>query len=419
MNKGHYEEKLSAYVDAELKRYERQAIAEHLLVCEVCRREHDELKLGAMLVSRLPAADAPAAVWANIQNILDGREGRRMGLIPDAARLSWRNAFAFVAAIGAVSVLSALIYLNLLSVGPDTARQPQDPPSRPQVQEQQPPADNPETTTANASDEHPAGDQNSNTSPATVQRPPADGPAWEVETVAGKPLIGDGTDANRIAVGELLETDARSRAKIAVANIGSVEIAPNSRVKLVGTSRTEHRLSLERGRLHAKILAPPRLFIVDTPTAKAVDLGCEYTLDVDRAGNSTLRVTSGFVALEDQGRESIVPAGMMCLTRKGKGLGTPFSAETDTEFRRALEQFDFANGGSLAVRSLLAKADFYDMVTLWHLLSRVGKGDRGAVYDQLAGYVKPPAGVTREGVLNLDKKMLEAWRAEVESVWFS
>ena len=418
MNKGHYKEKLSAYVDAELSRDERQAIAEHLLVCEVCRREHDELKLGAMLASRLPAENAPAAVWANIQDILDGREGRRMGLIPDAARLNWKNAFAFAAAIAAVSVLSALVYLNLLSAGPGTARQPHGPASRPQVQQVQP--DIPETTiAANAANAQPAGDPDSNTSTATVQRPPADGPAWEVETVAGKPLIGDGTDANRIAVGELLETDARSRAKIAVANIGSVEIAPNSRVKLVGTSHTEHRLSLERGRLHAKILAPPRLFIVDTPTAKAVDLGCEYTLEVDRAGNSILRVTSGFVALEDQGRESIVPAGMMCLTRKGKGLGTPFSAETDTEFRRALEQFDFANGGSLAVRSLLAKADFYDMVTLWHLLSRVAKKDRGAVFDQLAGYVKPPAGVTREGVLNLDKKMLEAWRAEVESVWFS
>jgi hypothetical protein len=56
-------------------------------------------------------------------------------------------------------------------------------------------------------------------------------------------------------------------------------------------------LSLERGALHARIAAPPRLFIVDTPSAMAVDLGCEYKLDVDAAGNSRLHVTSGFVAL--------------------------------------------------------------------------------------------------------------------------
>jgi hypothetical protein len=41
------------------------------------------------------------------------------------------------------------------------------------------------------------------------------------------------------------------------------------------------------------------------------------------------------------------------------------------------------------------------------------------VFDKLADIVSPPAGVTREGVLDLNKKMLDAWRAEVENVWFS
>lgn len=420
MRTEHVTDRISGFVDGELSAEERRIAGEHLMQCESCRREHDELRFAASLAIRLPAADAPPAVWASIEDVLDRRHGPRLGLIPHASILSWRNGFALAASIAAVSILSVVVYLNLFADRPAVARQSANSQAgtpvvaggdvvnggNSQVTE---PANGVAATDTNVNS------ANSNKSIA----PQPEVPSWEVEAVAGKPLIGDGSEAGRIAVGQLLETDANSKARITVANIGSVEVAPNSRVKLVGTSKDEHRLALERGRLHAKILAPPRLFIVDTPTATAVDLGCEYTLAVDRAGNSLLRVTSGFVALEDGGRESIVPAGMMCLTRKGKGLGTPFSAETDTEFRRALEQFDFANGGSLAVRSLLAKADFYDMVTLWHLLSRVGKSDRGAVFDQLADYVKPPAGVTREGVLNLDKKMLEAWRAEVESVWFS
>ena len=231
-------------------------------------------------------------------------------------------------------------------------------------------------------------------------------------------MVGAASSGSKLSVGEYLETDAASRARIEVAEIGSVEIAPNSRIKLVGTSEKQHRLSLERGGLHARIAAPPRLFIVDTPSAVAVDLGCEYTLEVDNGGNSKLNVTSGFVALERGGRESIVPAGASCLTMKGKGLGTPFSTEATPEFERALRRFDFGGGGSNAVKEIINKARPYDMITLWHLLSRVARNDRPLVYDALARLVAPPAGVTRDGIISLDKTMLERWRTSVENAWF-
>jgi hypothetical protein len=242
--------------------------------------------------------------------------------------------------------------------------------------------------------------------------------SFDIETISGSPKVGAASTANRLAVGDYLETDGASRARIEVADIGNVEIQPNSRVKLVGTNPKQHRLSLEHGVLQAQISAPPRLFIVDTPSAVAVDLGCAYKLEVDKAGNSYLHVTSGSVALERGGRESVVPAGAMCITKRGKGLGTPFSADTTDKFRAALERFDFSNGGSRAVETMLDSRNFYDMITLWHLLSRVQKTDREKVYNALSEYVKPPTGVTPDGILSLDKTMLAAWRTEVERVWF-
>ena len=235
-------------------------------------------------------------------------------------------------------------------------------------------------------------------------------PSWNVETTnAGK---------GKLAVGEFLETDATSRATIQVADIGQVEVAPNSRVQLVKTNSKQHRLSLEKGVLQAKIFAPPRLFIVDTPSAVAVDLGCEYTLEVDKDGNSKLHVTSGFVALERNGRESIVPAGAVCLTKRGKGLGTPFSVDASAEFRQAVFNFDFETGASDALQTIIKESNVYDAITLWHLLARVPKTERGRVFDRLDSFVKLPAGATKEGVLNLDKKMLDLWWTEIETLWF-
>jgi hypothetical protein len=414
MNDKHYIEELSAFLNQELSKEQRQKIAEHIMQCDECRREHDALKLGSSMASNLRQSDAPGSVWANIEEKLEGSTVPQMGLIPQASFFNLRKAFAFAVALIAVSLLSMLVYLNLFSGDVQyTAR------TTNQNSAQIPQQSTPINTEVPANGTNSQVNSNINASNTNQIAPLMPVDSWRVETITGTPTIGDGSASAQIAVGQLLETDGRSKAKITVADIGSVEIAPNSRVKLVGTDKTEHRLSLERGQLHAKIFAPPRLFVVDTPSGKAVDLGCEYSLVVDRVGNSILRVTGGFVALEDGGRESIVPAGMMCLTRKGKGLGTPFSAESDDAFKKALEQFDFSGRGSSALQAVLAKADFYDMITLWHLLSRASKKDRGLVYDALAKHVPPPSGVTREGIIDLNKKMLADWRTEVENVWFN
>ena len=123
-------------------------------------------------------------------------------------------------------------------------------------------------------------------------------------------------DRSKLGVGQWLETDATSRAQIDVATIGNVQIDPNSRVRLLQTNSSEHRLELARGRLSAHISAPPKLFFVNTPSGVAEDLGCAYTLEVDNNGNSILHVTLGWVSLQLTDRESSVPAGAACAMKQ-------------------------------------------------------------------------------------------------------
>ena len=46
------------------------------------------------------------------------------------------------------------------------------------------------------------------------------------------------------------------------------------------------------------IWAPPSEFVVDTPSARAVDLGCQYDLTVDARGDGYLSVQTGWVAFQ-------------------------------------------------------------------------------------------------------------------------
>ena len=374
----HVTKDISAYCHGELSNEKSKQFAEHIISCARCRTKFEEVKLGIKLAEQLPKLSAPDHLWREIEDVLDGKSD-----VPTAItshRISGRRPIlAFGAAAAAVFVVLggfALYYSNLPSPIP---------PAGPEVS-------------------------------LTVQ------PSWRVNRLDGTPRIGservyyDG----ELRVGQVLETDSRSRARIAVGSIGNVDIGENTRVRLLATEPTEHRLELTRGKMSAQIWAPPRLFFVDTPSAVAADMGCAYTLEVDDYGGGLLQVTSGWVALQLEGRESMVPAGAACETRKGFGPGTPYFVDATVPFRKALGFIDFNKDEavrSAALSPLLDQARPRDTLTLWHLLARVNGVDRGRVYDKLAGFTPPPAGVTREGILQLDRQMLATWRSILEFGW--
>ena len=245
-------------------------------------------------------------------------------------------------------------------------------------------------------------------------RPPvAPGISWSVSPLAGAPQVDRTifTSPAQLREGSWLETDSASRARLAVGAIGEVNVEPNSRLRLINTSTTNHRVQLARGTMHALIWAPPRLFFVETPSATAIDLGCAYTLTVDDHGASVLEVTAGYVALEHGGRESIIPSGLMCITRPGAGPGTPFAVHASPEFRRALDQFD--EGDLTSLNAVMTRAGSDDAITLWHLLTRVPATSRGAVFDKLATLQPAPTGITREGIIAGDAAMLDRWALDL------
>lgn len=235
--------------------------------------------------------------------------------------------------------------------------------------------------------------------------------------VAGGPArcAGDATARGTLPVGAWLETPTASVAEIKLASIGELTVYGDSRVRLVGTSPREHRMELARGKVSARVIAPPRLFVVDTPFATAVDLGCAYELSVDDAGRTHLVVTSGAVSLEGNGRVSYAPAGTEVIATPGHGPGTPFSIRSSPAFREALARFD--TGEPTALGELLAAAGPDDTITLWNLLPRTRDLARGSVAARLEALRGRPATVTPESILSGDPDAFERWRDDLELDW--
>lgn len=223
--------------------------------------------------------------------------------------------------------------------------------------------------------------------------------AWQVTMGTRQP--------RPLTVGQTLDTGTTG-AKLEAAFVGELRLAPHSTLRVVHSTEDRQHLALDRGTLHALIWAPPRQFVVDTPSAATVDLGCEYTLRVLPDGSGLLRVERGWVAFQAGAIESFIPAGAACHTRPQNGPGIPYFEDASAPLREAVEHFDTSNGAE-GLSAVLANARPRDALTLWHLLIRTNGEQRRRVAEKFAQLVP---GISAAGLAKRDPKIMDAaWNA--------
>jgi ferric-dicitrate binding protein FerR (iron transport regulator) len=226
---------------------------------------------------------------------------------------------------------------------------------------------------------------------------------------------GAGASRGTLPVGAWLETSGGAVADVRVADIGALKVYGDSRVRLVDTGAGGHRMELARGKVAARVVAPPRLFVVDTPVASAFDLGCAYELAVDGDGRTRLRVTSGAVSLEGHGHVAYTPVGTEVLATPGRGPGTPVVVDASEPLRAAVARFD--GGDPSALRAIVDGAELRDTITLWNLLSRTAAGERARVVARLDALAGRPDTVRTDDVLAGDAAAIERWREALHARW--
>ena len=242
----------------------------------------------------------------------------------------------------------------------------------------------------------------------SLRTPETAATGWQVDSVHGTASVGSrqAAVAMSLRAGQTVRTARDTEIGFRAEEFGTMLIGPDSELH----ASSDRRLELERGLLHAYIWAPPRQFVVDTPSARAVDLGCQYTIQVDASGNGLLRVSLGWVAFQNAGQEAFIPQGAACVTRKQKGPGIPFYEDAGEPLRRSLAAFE--QGDVSALGGILTAARPSDGITLWHLLTRVPESDRGRVFDRFSELVKLPKEVRRDAVVRRDAHAIDlCWDA--------
>lgn len=217
-----------------------------------------------------------------------------------------------------------------------------------------------------------------------------------------------------LPVGGELDTGAHE-ASLVIADIGSARLGKQTRVRLDRTDRERHQLALDRGHMHAKVNAPPRLFAVTTKHTDVVDLGCEYTIDIDDSGTGSICVLSGIVELATKsGALVVVPEGSCAAILAGQRPGLPVARIARPEVADAVRAYDLGEPGALD--RLLAVADRRDAITLIAVAAFDPR--RKDVLERLMELSPPPdAEISVDSALE-DPLHFGAWRNDILEIYY-
>lgn len=228
-----------------------------------------------------------------------------------------------------------------------------------------------------------------------------EGRAWQVDR-----------GASSLAPGSVL-TAEENGSRVAIARLGELEARPGTRLTLVSTSAERHRLLLDRGEIDVRVWAPPGRVVVATPAGSAVDLGCIFRLTVGEDLVTRLRVSTGWVMLDNAYGEQFVPAGASSEMRHDRAPSVAVFDDATEAFRRAVRELEATAPAPppALVQAVISEARARDAFTLITLarLDGLAPAIRATLLERLTVFHAPPARDAITRILAGDDDMYWQW----------
>jgi hypothetical protein len=212
----------------------------------------------------------------------------------------------------------------------------------------------------------------------------------------------------RMAVGETV--DATESLLVRVARIGWMRVAEGSVLTLLSTESNHHRLAMTEGTVHVSIWAPPRSVAVRTPSGDVVDFGCEFVLYVDPRMTS-VDVVSGWVRLDNELGEVLVPGGASSAMTKSGRPTVPVFRSAPREFKEAIARLEAGSAGA-SLETAVRTARRRDVLTLL-VLARRSVSVRERFVSRAAELMPPRNAETVALARAGDTAAIDAWIAEL------
>ena len=209
----------------------------------------------------------------------------------------------------------------------------------------------------------------------------------------------DAREARALPLQRVLQTGRDAAVRLRAARIGEIVLGEGSRLRLVETRTGRHRVQLQEGRMWVRVWAPPGQFGIGVQGADVLDMGCEFTVESDAAGNGSLTVRNGWVQVDNGWDEVLVPEGATVRINGRKPPGTPHELRATSEFVAALNAIDAramqVDPRGAEIMRLVAASRSGDAISLVSLVQRNPALAEGPLFDRIVQLLPQAALVTR------------------------
>ena len=237
---------------------------------------------------------------------------------------------------------------------------------------------------------------------------------WNISDHTGNFMLNESVNTGtEVSPNDVISTEASSSVIVSIPDVGKIKLLQNTSLKRQEEKNTAQLLS---GSVIIQNSGSLEKFRLAIPSAVIEDfyVGNNYTVSLDDKGNSFIKVSSGWLQVSSQNGKVIFPEKYELKVSKERGMGVPYISGSNSSFVTQLDEYIF-NGKKLNILGIvLSKSSVKDALTLWNLLQLVDERQRDLVYVKLEELVPPPDGTDKQGLLNLDSKMLFAWLDKIE-----
>jgi len=237
---------------------------------------------------------------------------------------------------------------------------------------------------------------------------------WTISDHTGNYTLNNNANtATKLSNGDILSTISSSSVIISIPDVGKIKLLENTSLKRLDE---DNAAQLIKGDVVVENSGALENFQLQIPSAIIEDFytGNNYNVSVDEESSSLIKISSGWLRVRTQLDESIFPQGYELKVNKERGMGLPYSSDSDPAYVFQLDEYIF-NGKKLNVLGIvLSKSTVKDAITLWNLFKRVDEIQRDQVYTKLAELVPPPSALKKQELLNLNPEAIQIWLEEIE-----
>jgi len=237
---------------------------------------------------------------------------------------------------------------------------------------------------------------------------------WQVEAINGRYRISNGTDPAKLFEKQTLITDASAEVLVKIPDVGKIVLKESSELTLNKGMKDLSEVNLLKGTIEITTGAAKSGLVIQCGLSQIIDLGSISKITFKSPGDSRIEVMGGILEVNLENDFVYVIRNYISETRLGARPGVPYNKNASPELVEELKNLQYKNGGFESLTKIINAAKEYDIITLWHLYTRVELTERELIYGKMNEYFAVPSGIEKREIINLDRVKLKQWFDDIQ-----